>query len=96
MPFLYLCGSSMAIRHYVLQIYEIKKMHVATLYQNSHCSHTCINLFVSVFTKQSPSGVARAACFEQLAGHCQLRCPALCKDLSQSEDNEVYRTNWRF
>ena len=25
MPFQYLCGSSMAIRHYVLQIYEIKR-----------------------------------------------------------------------
>lgn len=24
MPFQYLCGSSMAIRHYVLQIYKIK------------------------------------------------------------------------
>ena len=38
----------------------------------------------------SPLGVARAACFEQLAGHCQLRCPALRKDLSQSEDKERY------
>ena len=35
-----------------------------------------------------PFGVARAAGFEQLAGHCQLRCPALRKDLSQSEDKE--------
>ena len=35
-------------------------------------------------------GVARAACFDQLAGHCQLRCPALLKDLSQSEDKERY------
>ena len=25
----------------------------------------------------SPLGVARAACFEQLAGHCQLRCHIL-------------------
>ena len=38
----------------------------------------------------SPWGVARAACFEQLAGRCQLRCPALRKDLSQSEDKERY------
>ena len=35
-------------------------------------------------------GAARAACFEQLAGRCQLRCPALRKDLSQSEDKERY------
>ena len=40
--------------------------------------------------RSEPFGVARAACFEQLAGHCQLRCPALRKDLSQSEDKERY------
>ena len=40
--------------------------------------------------RSEPFGVARAACFEQVAGHCQLRCPALCKDLSQSEDKERY------
>ena len=40
---------------------------------------------------REPLGVARAACFEQLAGVlCQLRCPALRKDLSQSEDKERY------
>ena len=39
---------------------------------------------------REPFGVARAACFEELAGHRQLRCPALRKDLSQSEDKEGY------
>ena len=40
--------------------------------------------------RSEPFGVARAACFEQLAGRCQLQCPALRKDLSQSEDKERY------
>ena len=39
---------------------------------------------------REPFGVARAACFEELAGHRQLRCPALCKDLCKSEDKERY------
>ena len=39
---------------------------------------------------REPLGVARAACFEELAGHRQLRCPALCKDLCKSEDKERY------
>ena len=40
--------------------------------------------------RSEPFGVARAACFEQLAGHCQLRCPALRKDLCKPEDKERY------
>ena len=38
---------------------------------------------------REPLGVARAACFEELAGvFRQLRCPALCKDFCKSEDKE--------
>ena len=32
---------------------------------------------VDLCSERSPLGVARAACFEQLADHCQLRCPEL-------------------
>ena len=45
------------------------------------------------FAVSESFGIARAACFGQLAGHCQLRCLALRKDLSQSEDVEVIRRN---
>ena len=57
--------------------------------------------------RSEPFGVARAACFEDLAGHCQLRCPALRIDLGEQNcEQELHRrlqmsglnllSNWRY
>ena len=35
--------------------------------------------------RSEPFGVARAACFEQLAGRCQLRCPSLSRDSTYAQ-----------
>ena len=42
------------------------------------------------FVLSKPLSLACIVCFKELAGHCQLRCSVLRKDLCKSEDKERY------
>ena len=42
--------------------------------------------------RNKPLGLACAACFEQFACHCKLRCPALCKDFASQNIKNDYQS----